>query len=32
MMDWIKWKAIELLVRYRVLAVVPVQTGGRKFR
>jgi len=30
MMEWIKWKAIELLVKYRVLAVVPVRADHRR--
>ena len=33
MMDWIKWKVIELLVRHNVLAVVPVRANnGRRPR
>ena len=34
MMDWLKWKVIELLIEHRVLAVVPVraQGRGRKYR
>ena len=30
MMDWIKWKVIELLVRHNVLAVVPVRANQRR--
>lgn len=26
-MEWLKWKVIELLVRHRVIAVVPVRNG-----
>ena len=29
MMETLKWKVIELLVRYNVLAVVPVRNTGR---
>ena len=29
MMEWLKWKVIELLVRHNVLAVVPVRANGR---
>ena len=32
MMEWLKWKAIELLVRHNVLAVVPVRANGRWYR
>jgi len=28
MMEWIKWKVIELLIEYRVLAVVPVRANN----
>ena len=31
MMDWLKWKVIELLVKHNVLAVVPVRSDGRKY-
>ena len=30
MMDWIKWKVIELLVRHNVLAVVTVRANQRR--
>ena len=33
MMEWIKWKVIELLIEHRVLAVVPVRAqNGRRVR
>ena len=32
MMDWLKWKMIELLIEYRVLAVVPVREGNGQRR
>ncbi len=32
MMEWLKWKAIELLVRWHVLAVVPVRANNRRNR
>ena len=32
MMEWLKWKVIELLVRHNVLAVVPVKANGRRHR
>ena len=30
MMDWLKWKVIELLVEHRVLAVARVRGGRRR--
>lgn len=30
MMEWIKWKVIELLIAHRVLAVVPVRAQNRR--
>jgi hypothetical protein len=30
MMEWLKWKVIELLVKHRVLAVVPVRANRRR--
>ena len=32
MMEWLKWKVIELLVRHNVLAVVPARANGRNSR
>ena len=33
MMEWIKWKVIELLIEHRVLAVVPARVQkDRRFR
>jgi len=32
MMEWLKWKVIELLVKHNVLAVVPVRADGRNQR
>jgi len=33
MMEWIKWKVTELLIKYRVIAVVPVRAQNvRRFR
>jgi len=30
MMEWLKWKVIELLIEHRVLAVVPVRANQRR--
>ena len=31
MMNWMKWKVIELLIKHKVLAVVPVRANRRRY-